>query len=60
MLCFVPVLHRRVWYVCCYVRKKALFQCLQLLRGGIWVSGLMIVRVELSTMSGCKMCQPPW
>ena len=26
-----------VWYVCCYVRKKALLQCpLQLLRGGIW------------------------
>ena len=28
MLCFVPVLHERVWYVCCYVRKKALLQCL--------------------------------
>ena len=28
MLCFVPVLHGRVWYVCCYVRKKALLQCL--------------------------------
>ena len=27
-LCFVPVLHGRVWYVCCYVRKKALLQCL--------------------------------
>ena len=26
--CFVPVLHECVWYVCCYVRKKALFQCL--------------------------------
>ena len=26
--CFVPVLHGRVWYVCCYVRKKALLQCL--------------------------------
>ena len=25
---FVSVLHRRVWYVCCYVRKKALLQCL--------------------------------
>ena len=24
MLCFVPVLHGRVWYVCCYVRKMAL------------------------------------
>ena len=23
MLCFVPVLHGCVWYVCCYVRKKA-------------------------------------
>ena len=22
MLCFVPVLHGRVWYVCCYVRKE--------------------------------------
>ena len=29
-LCFVPVLRGCVWYVCCYVRKKAL------LRGGIW------------------------
>ena len=28
VLCFVPVLHGRVWYVCCYVRKKALLQCL--------------------------------
>ena len=26
--CFVTVLHECVWYVCCYVRKKALFQCL--------------------------------
>ena len=24
MLCFVHVLHECVWYVCCYVRKKAL------------------------------------
>ena len=30
---FVPVLHG---CVCCYVGKKALFQCLQLLKGGIW------------------------
>ena len=36
MLCFVPVLHVCVWYVCCYVRKKALLQCLQLLRARIW------------------------
>ena len=36
MLCFVPVLRGWVCYVCCYVRKKALLQCLQLLRGGIW------------------------
>ena len=28
MLCFVPVLHGCVWYVCCYVRKKARLQCL--------------------------------
>ena len=33
MLCFVPLLRG---CVCCYVRKKALLQCLQLLRGGIW------------------------
>ena len=26
--CFVPMLHGRVWYVCCYVRKKTLLQCL--------------------------------
>ena len=26
--CCVPVLHGCVWYVCCYVRKKALLQCL--------------------------------
>ena len=25
MLCFVPVLHWCVWYVCCYVGRKALF-----------------------------------
>ena len=25
---FVPVLHGCVWYVCCYVGKKALLQCL--------------------------------
>ena len=28
VLCFVPVLHGCVWYVCCYVRKEALLQCL--------------------------------
>ena len=28
VLCFVPVLHGCVWYVCCYIRKKALLQCL--------------------------------
>ena len=36
VLCFVPVLRGCVWYVCCYIRKKTLLQCLQLLRGGIW------------------------
>ena len=36
MLCFVPVLRGCVWYVCGYVRKEALLQCLQLLREGIW------------------------
>ena len=25
--CCVPVLRVCVWYVCCYVRKKALLQC---------------------------------
>ena len=28
VLCFVPVLRGCVWYVCCYVRKKTLLQCL--------------------------------
>ena len=28
VLCFVAVLHGCVWYVCGYVRKKALIQCL--------------------------------
>ena len=28
VLRFVPVLHGCVWYVWCYVRKKALLQCL--------------------------------
>ena len=28
MLCFVPVLRGCVLYFCCYVRKKALLQCL--------------------------------
>ena len=28
MLCIVPVLRRCVWYVCCYVRKKALLPCI--------------------------------
>ena len=28
VLCFVPVLHGCVWYVCCYVKKKAILQCL--------------------------------
>ena len=28
VLCFVPVLRGSVWYVCGYVRKKALLQCL--------------------------------
>ena len=27
-MCFVPVLHGCVRYVCCYVGKKALLQCL--------------------------------
>ena len=35
MLCFVSVLHGCVGYVCCYARKTALLQFLQLLRGTI-------------------------
>ena len=27
MLCVVPVLRVCVWYVCCYIRRKALLQC---------------------------------
>ena len=38
MLCFVHVLHGCVLYVCCYVGKNVLLQCLQFLRGGIWAS----------------------
>ena len=37
VLCLVPVLHGCVWHVCCYVGKKALLQCLQLLGGGIFI-----------------------
>ena len=33
VLSFVPMLNMCVWYVYCHVRKKALLQCLQLLRG---------------------------
>ena len=66
MLCFVPVLHGCVWYVCCYVRKKALLQCLQLLRGGIcvyvfvgfwdrdYVSQLLCVRYYIVVKSSFK------
>ena len=25
--CFVPMLRGFVWYVCCYVRKKVILQC---------------------------------
>ena len=28
VLCFLPVLRGWIWYVCCYVRNKALLQCL--------------------------------
>ena len=43
MLCFVLVLHGCVWYVCCYVWKKAPLQCLELLIGGIWACTLVCV-----------------
>ena len=36
VLCFIPVLHVWVWYVCCYVGKNALLQCLQLLSMGLY------------------------
>ena len=35
--------------VCMFIVSKAFFHI-------EWVSGPMIVRVELSTMSGCKVC----
>ena len=44
MLCFVPVLHRCVCYVCCYVRKKALLQCLC----NYWEEGMGLYEVPLS------------
>ena len=28
MVCVIPVLHGCAWYICCYVRKKTLLQCL--------------------------------
>ena len=34
VVCFLPVLLVRVWYVCCYVRKKAL---LLLTYGYLWM-----------------------
>ena len=46
VVCFVPMSHGCVWYVCCYVRKKALLQCLQLLRGGIWCPCLCLCWVS--------------
>ena len=33
-LCYVAVVCGCVLYVCCYVRKKAILQCFQLLSGG--------------------------
>ena len=35
-VCSAVTVEYCVWYGCCYVRKKSLLQCLQLLRGGIW------------------------
>ena len=43
---FVPVLHGCVWYVCCYVRKKALYQCLTERRG----MGLYEVPLSISLL----------
>ena len=41
VLCFVPVLGGCIWYVCCYVRKKALLQCLSnYLEGDIGLYGV--------------------
>ena len=62
VLCFVPVLRGCVWYVCCYVRKEALLQCLQLLRGGIWACMrsplyMSLLGVGMGTMlSNFHMC----
>ena len=51
-----------VWYVFCYVRKKALLQCLQLQRGGIWVcmrrpSSMSLLGFGIGTMlANFHMC----
>ena len=44
-----------VWYVCCYVRMKALLQCLQLLRGGIWTC-MRCPSLCLCWGLGCGQC----
>ena len=44
MLCFIPILHECVKYVCCYVRKKALLQCLC----NYWEEGYSLYDVPLS------------
>ena len=48
-----------VWYVCCYVRKNALLQCLQLLRGGIWacMKSMSLLGFGIGTMlANLHMC----
>ena len=47
MLCFVPVLHGRVWYGCCYVRKKDLLQCLSIIERDM---GLYEVPLSMSLL----------
>ena len=51
MLCVVPVLHGCVWYVCCYVRKKALLQCLTERRDmGLYEVSLSLLGFGIGTM----------
>ena len=48
--CFVPVLHGCVWYVCCYVGKKALLQCLflfgEIIRNMFWCVCYFVVECD--------------
>ena len=55
--CYVPVLRG---CVCCYVRKKAVLQCLQLLRGEIWACMRCLVYVFVWFWDGDYVSQLPY